>query len=338
MGATLVLFFLGAAPVGAAPAGHAQRAALASYARAHLVRFAPPAPDPSPPLPYDATLSGHADALLDAAAIAVAALDAASARARLGEARQLLDAHPELPESAFLMAEWLRTAASAALAEGDADQARALSSQADSLEGARAAAYGAPAERARGEPRLEPERLELRGLSPGDVVYWDGRESAREVSAAPGPHHARVVRDGRALWAGWVTVARSSASVRLDVPPLAPCTLTELRAARLDASRASPPPGARCPRWALAREAPGGAILIAICGEARCGQPIEWRASDGGFYAGPPQPRAESGWRGWATALIAGVGVTAATGFVMWQAGVFAHDAAPATTFRFYGP
>ncbi len=332
----VALVWLGA---GASLAAH--QASLQGWARAHMVAITRPAPDAPPALGYDATLAQRVEDQLDAATIALGALDDAGALARLGDARQLLDSHPELPQAAFLLAEWLHDAAAVAERRGDAARARDLVQQAQAIEGVRAPTYAPGSDGAAPAPApasTPTTRVHMEGLTPGDTLYWDGAVVGERVAVAAGRHHARVIRRGRAVWASWIGVANGATRVHLAVPAPTACSLDDIGGARVVHGAAVAPAGARCPRWAVARTAGDGAIELASCHEASCGPLLTWHADDGAFYTGPPQPRERATWPSWATYLLAGIGVTAATSFVMWQGGVFDHPAAPRTGFRYYGP
>src|SRR5262245_55919508 len=86
----------------------AHEADLEAYARAHLVRLEAPTSDMGnssggKKSGYDSALVTQIEELLEQARIASASLDAVTASARGAEVEELLRAHPELPQSAWLM-------------------------------------------------------------------------------------------------------------------------------------------------------------------------------------------------------------------------------------------
>src|SRR6185436_21040480 len=173
------------------------------------------------------------------------------------------------------------------------------------------------------EPPASRVRFVVGGLEPSDQVYWDGMPSAATLLTAPGEHHARVLRRGRAVWAGFVDVAASGGERSLAVPPSAPCTLDELSGVALDGGRALAPAGVRCEHWAVARRRLYGGIEIATCEKSDCGPLLPWSRRDGGDFSGPPQPARKPEWPAWASWALVGAGAVAIASIVLWQAGAF---------------
>ena len=184
--------------LGSSPASPAQRAQLESWAAERGTR-AELAPGPS----HDTYDAGIVDPIETALENARAAVE--SAPDELARAEQLLLAHPELPQAAWLLAE--RHALSAqALAQGaDAPRGPELE-QARALEGPRAPAAGAPAPRSRGPVgalAVPLAQLAVPRPRARDALFVDGRLTA-ERALAEGLHHVRITRGTQLVWAGWV--------------------------------------------------------------------------------------------------------------------------------------
>ena len=90
---------------------------------------------------YDAARVDAIESELEQARTALAALEEASASARLHKVEAELLAHPHLPQASFLMAECLALQAQAARGQS-AERAAELEQQRAALEGRRAAAFG----------------------------------------------------------------------------------------------------------------------------------------------------------------------------------------------------
>lgn len=325
----VVLFFLGASP-------DAHQADLEAWARARLVEIREPEAD-RPGLGYSAETAAQIEADLEAARLAFATLDDERGKARLAAAERALRAAPGLPQAAWLLAETLDIQADVAARAGDAALAARLSERARILEGQRAPSFGEPSAGAAATP--PPPVVRVTGLEQGDQLYWNAVLGSHRVRAAAGEHHARVVRRGRAVWAGWVNVAPGARTVALPVPAPTTCSIDDLAGARVVGERAVARPGTRCDRWALARPAAGGGIEIASCEGARCGPLVHWERGYGSIYDGPPQPRAaRGGLPTWATIALAGAGAVLIGGAIAWQAGAFEDEGPADTRFRFYGP
>lgn len=319
--APLIVLWLGSAP--ASPAQHAQ---LASWAAERGVR-PELSPEPSGSA-YDARVVEQIEAALENARAA------AGARDELARAEQLLLAHPELPQAAWLLAE--RHALSAqAHAQDDAAREAELE-QARALEGPRAPAAGASTA-ATAEPGLRSvplASLPVPQPRARDALFVDGRLTA-ERALAEGFHHVRITRGTQLVWAGWV-VAGPGSKPHTDDPTRA-CGALDLADVQASAERPQPAPGVACPRWAAARPGARGGLDVSPCNGSSC---AVWqhlgvtlpRGAEGA--AALDEPR---GWPGWLTWALVGAGAAATTGLVLWQAGAFERTA-PSTEFVFTGP
>jgi len=259
------------------------------------------------------------ESLLEEARSATASLEPGRALDALERSAALIHAHPELPQAAWLLAEELELRADI---EGSAPEgagsARTLRERAAALEGARATPFSDRATNVE-LPSPPTHTLTPEGLEANDLLEWDGVSSMSPLESAAGEHHARVLRAGRLLWAGWVNVRDGETRVHLSVPESPPCSPDDLGAPRLAGGRAFPGRGTRCESYVLASARSGGGIEAALCERDVCGNVVI-------FQHGAHAPRAavsERNWPRWATYSLVAAGGVLATGVVLWRAGVF---------------
>lgn len=315
---------------------------MGDFGRARGLTFVPvrrhaPHPDRPIGLPSD-TASALALAIegeLEQARTALAALEEASAGARLTRIERQLLAHPHLPQAAFLMGECLALQAQAAREHSPA-LALALEARRTALEGPRAAAFGAPLTALTAE---SPLSVAVRGLDREDELELDAEipGPARQVQLLPGLHHARVWRRGRPIFATFVALAPEQRALELDVPPLTPCSEEDLEGASSSPGASSPSvsPRIACQRWAKVREEPGG-IGVALCEHQRCGAFVHWERRASEPFTPIPVDRAR-GLPAWATFTIAGAAAVVATSVVLWQAGAFERGRPSAAAWEYGG-
>ncbi|HEY4103011.1 MAG TPA: hypothetical protein VGM44_03935 [Polyangiaceae bacterium] len=310
------------------------RADLDGYAQSRLLRLE--APRENAPAfhaaAYAPDVVSQIEILLEEARSATASLEQSRALSALEHAERLLRDHPELPQAAWLMAEELELMAEVESSAPDgAGAAMTLRRRAAVLEGIRATPFSDHP--ASDEPRTPIRHaLTIEGIEPDDVLEWDGERASTEVSVAAGEHHARVSRHGRLLWAGWVTVAESDASVRLAVTATPPCSPDDIGAGRFENGRAVPASHARCESYVLARRHAGSGIEAALCSKESCGNIV--------FYRYVPAHAAtvtsERTWPRWATYTIVAAAGVLATGVVLWRTGAFDKPASQTTTVWTY--
>jgi hypothetical protein len=330
MSSAYVLVWLG--PVAAQAAFQPD---LDAWARARWARLESPQSEKTAALKYDDRLVRTIETELEEARVAAGSLDYASMTKRLASVEETLRGHPELPQAAWLMAERFQIEANA-IADSNPAEAKKLEARARTLEGSRVAAFGSNAS----DPvPLATERVELRGLGQHDRVYIDGLVASRTPTLVPGEHHARVLRRGRAVWAGWLKLSAQK-PVRVPVPPPAACGKDDLGAPRVAGDRVQVGQGVLCPRWIVAQPRAGGGVEVATCSGSWCGPLQPWSRRSEELYSGPPQgPRQDEGglpaWAGW---LIAGASAAAVTGVVLWRAGVFDEPEPGARKTKFTGP
>jgi len=255
---------------------------------------------------------------LEEARNAAASLEQGRALAALERAEHVLREHPELPQSAWLMAEIFEQSAELENTAPDGGEAaNALRERAAALEGPRAAPFADRApEHALVDPVVRPVRID--GLEPGDTLEWDGTPTEPVVATAAGDHHARVARGGKLMWAGWLKLNANEHSLRLPVPETVACSTDDIGRGYFSAGRAVAAEHARCDSYVLARARSGGGVEVALCERERCGQVVVWESSRN-TERGAAAP-AKSGWP---YAIAASVGAIVVTSIVLWRTGVF---------------
>ncbi|HEY3666545.1 MAG TPA: hypothetical protein VGL19_11115 [Polyangiaceae bacterium] len=311
------------------------RADLDAFAQSRLVRFEAPRENAAAfhASAYAPDVVAQVESSLEEARNATASLEQSRAQSALERADHLLHEHPELPQAAWLMAEVLQLSADIEnTAPEGADAATLLRQRAAALEGPRAVPFSPVGDyeaRQDRTPSSEPAQVVSRkitvdGLEPEDTLQWDGLDAQSPIVTAPGEHHARVLRRGRLLWAGWAQLGSVEAELRLPVPKTVTCSSDDIGQGHFSGGRALPAPHARCESYVLARARSGGGIEAALCERESCGQVVIWEHPSARDTAHPAAKRV------WPYALALSAGALAVTGLVLWRAGVF--DRPEATT------
>lgn len=282
--------------------------------------------------PYSAERADVIEGELMQAQAALSALEEESARERLERVRTELLAHPELPQAAFLMAECL-----ALLARAEAARDPALAQhywrQRAALEGARASEFGAPEWPSEVPSEENAPSLRVSGLEAGDELELDGRPSPSEVRLESGLHHARVLRQGRPIFATFVEIEEGQRELALSVPAVPACAMEDLSAFSRRSAQYATPSRVRCPRWALVREQQRG-IAVALCEHGRCGAFVSWQKRSAHDFSAPePELRAGS----WKQITLMGVATLAATALVLWQSGALDEGSRSTPVWRYGG-
>jgi hypothetical protein len=265
----------------------------------------------------------HLEASLENARVALDAGDPNGSMALAQSARTTLLQHPELPQAAWLMAEALHVTAASAWALGDPTAAEDALRQSQVLEGARAAALGdAITKPSTADAELVTVKVTAAGVQPGDTLEWDGipRDAPGRVWAvprAPELHHARVLRQARPLWAGWVRVVEGATVVSLPLSQAEPCSVEDLALSRSPDTTSL----VRCAAWVTARPAGGDAIEVAICRFARCEPFARWpRPLPAAVLRERGNPAESSSWvTPWGYTFL-GVAVATAATALIWSA------------------
>jgi hypothetical protein len=310
----------------------AARHSLAEWAEARGIHLAPSRRTPAVTIKVDETLAAGVEEELERARDAIAALDTRGTEMALRAADATLDAHPELPEAAWLRGEVARSWATRwrRLSPRDGARADAEWARAAGLGGDRAAGVGearstalAPTVTATmagggaGEAAGEPRLVRLDGV----VV------AGSSLTASPGEHQLTVTSDGATVWAGWVTVEAGSV-VRVATPQPGACTSEDLsRAHRVDGAVVAT--SVLCGTWVFARELPEspGELSLATCEGDHCGAPFRWKVGAPGPVL-PPSHASMTHWPVWATWAVLGASAVAIGAGTLAAAGVFrpTHD------------
>ena len=322
MSRTLLLVWLGASPV-----TPNQNAALNSWAQARLVGLET-VESSGPPSRTDSTAmigaAAQIESAIDEASTLLGAGDPSRTQQSLQRARAMINAHPPLPQSGWLLAEVNRLAR-------QAPDAAAPSTNGVSTD-------GVTTDGARNVPLVSADPAAIAAqLRSTDVLYLDGEvfDAARLVE--PGRHHMQRVRPGATGWTGWLQVHSNGS---LATPMFsAPCSSDDFSSVSVQGTLLSSA-GVACPNWvaAIPNES-GSGTYVARCRQDSCTVFALWHARDGQGYANPAQPQTEPapllGWLGW---CLVGVGAGLATGFALWSTDVFDEEPTPAPERRFSGP
>ena len=265
---------------------------------------------------------------LDRARDAIAARDAQGVDRALAGAEGLLRAHPELPQSAWQLAELerIRSTRLRRVPPVDVDGAERAWARALALDGERVAGAGEQPSAMR--PAAATITLDL---TPRDATVWlDGRALATgavgPVVSHAGPHAVVVTWNGAPVWATWIETPAGSSVVHVDAPRSPPCSADDVGHAALAGDHVEAPT-VRCATWvaATAGAAPGS-VRVAMCEPGRCGPLVDWHRPTWTWTPPPPVPR--RGWSPWATWGLVGAGAAVVTGVVVVAAEALQHPAA----------
>lgn len=324
MSAALVVVMLGGAGARAEAQPH-----LESWARSRQVRLQ--APTAAPSADFTKT-SARAEALLEQARVALGSMDDAAAERHLQTVERLLRSAPELPHSAWLMAEHHALEVQRLGRAGPTPETAALARARQLLEGRRAAALGETSAQESAPP--SDTRVRLEGLRAGDVIYWNGGRAALPLQVPAGEHHVRVLRGPTVALAAWVSLTPTAPVVTL--PAQTACSSADLMGVRVAGRNVKVPPSVQCPRFIVARSIPRG-VEVAQCSMQQCGQLLPWHKADGAVFTGPPQPQADEPFPVW-VAVGTGVGAAILTTIVLLNSGLFDDPEPKKTRFVFTGP
>ncbi len=316
-----------------APSDVARRA-LAAWAESRGLVLAPPSEAKAVHIDLDLTVADRVESELAAARNALTRLDADATEHALARARQLLEAHPELPQAGWLMAEVLRGWAARwmRIAPIDVDRAARAWTMAAALDGGRAPGIG---ETSAPVPALVTSTFDWTGEADVKVTV-DGAPITRGAGKyAAGEHAVVVTRDDAIVWADWVSIAAGSYAHLPDFAAPA-CSLADFSLAKATTGTKSgiDARGVRCGHWVAATAAAGG-VRAAVCEEAVCGPLVLWQLHSGalGPLAPPPKPDKKRGvWIG--VVVVGVVVVVAVTSIALAASGAF--DSAPHET-KFVG-
>jgi hypothetical protein len=305
----------------------AESRAIASWARAHEIELRPPRDERPEAIAMQPGVADQVEDLLERARDATAAREGDAIDRATRAAEDLLRAHAELPQAAWLMAEVARARSTRwrRVDPADPEAAEREWVRAEALDGGRMPGLG------EASAASHPADAEVTLVLPDqDDARLDGKDvPASGVSATHAGTHALVVTaDAVPVWAGWIEVQPGRSSLTIDAPAAAPCSTADAARAELagDILRGE---RVRCARWvAVARGPASGALRIATCEGARCGPLLTWRVwRDAAPWTGPspqsssPDARRARHWPGWATWVLAGAGVAVAAGIAVAASG-----------------
>lgn len=303
--------------LGEQPADAQAEAGLTAWARSHRVRLVPPTDDTRAALTVDLGVAATIEDWLDSARDALTARSAAEVDRALAAAQGLLDAHPELPNAAWLMAEVERARAARfrRITPTDVEAAERAAARAYALDGGRLAGAG---EAQATMPPTTTITLQMRG-SREEQVWIDGSPATTlAVDSRAGPHAIVVTWWGAPIWAQWIEATPGASTVALSELDAPACSSADLETAhiaevdRVDANLV------QCAHWVAV--GPGltrGAIRIATCEADQCTPLANWRPAP--LWSQPVQPehKHRSGWPAWATWGLVGTGAAVAAGVVV---------------------
>lgn len=283
----------------------------------------------------DATLVDQLEGELEQARTALSALEETNAGARLHKVESELLAHPHLPQASFLMAECLALQAQA-VGEQSATAATALDARRRALEGARAATFG---EISAPLPALATITLAVQGLGARDELEVDGVSlgvGVKNVTLAPGLHHARVWRAERLVFATFSQLSSEQTAYTLTVPQPVACSAEDLEPVpRVSVDeRGAIPAGVACEHWARVRET-GPGIAVSMCTRSQCGPFLGWQRRVSAPFT--PIVVEKQSFPAWAAFALAGASALVASSVVLWQAGAFERGRPAAANWEFGG-
>jgi hypothetical protein len=263
----------------------------------------------------DMSIAATVEDRLEAARDSLAARAGADVDGALESAAGLLEAHPELPNAAWLMAEVERARSTRfrRIAPVDAAAAARSWSRAAALDGGRAAGQG-EGETAPDSGARAVLSVELRPQA--DMRIWaDGAPlDGVPVTTRPGAHDVIVTWRGAPVWASWVELPPGGSTLPLSALDAPECSAADLSAVRADGQRVVALQ-ARCPHWvAAATSATRGAVRIATCEADRCAALSDYKPTSRWLLERPEHPKPE--WPAWATWGLVGTGAAVAAGVI----------------------
>ncbi len=327
--------------LGGGEGGTSSATSIDAWAKGRGVRLVGFASDSRNGLAYPEAIVLRVEQEIARAREATAALDAEGSDTALARAESDLLAHPEIPQSAWLLAEILRGRAARARSVAPKDEARAAAAvrEASGLDGGRASGIGEGEEP---ELALGTVELTLDGAEHGDILI-DGRPrneakkdgpAVRTVSGlsllvSPGRHHVVLAVGGRPVWAAWTF---ATTGTRLTVPSLRiSCSRDDFAGVDLRGSSVSAS-HVRCDDWVAARRSQS-ALFVARCSGDHCGPLVEWRVR---LPDAPLVPRYEDRRvPTWATWTAIGAAAAVVAGVVLVGSGAL--ETPPQTTRFSYG-
>lgn len=301
--------------LGDAPDAEAS-ATLSAWARTRALGLVAPADVVRTTLPIDLGIAATVEDLLESARDGLTGRSGAEVDRALGAAQDLLAAHPELPNAAWLMAEVerVRSARWRRIAPTEVQAAERASSRADALDGGRMAGAG---ETDANAAQAATITLQMRP-SRAAQIWMDGSPvRTGAIESRSGPHSIVVMWLGAPIWATWIETPAGASTVELSELDAPACSSADLEPAHLNGDHVDAEL-AQCTRWvAAARGLTSGSIRVATCQASHCGPLTDWRPSPVWSQPLTPGHERRSGWPSWGTWGLVGAGVAVASGVVL---------------------
>ncbi len=302
--------------LGEQPADAQAAAALTAWARSRGVTLVPPTDDARTTLTVDLGVAATVEDWLDSAHDALTARSAAEVDRALAAAQTLLDAHPELPNAAWLMAEIERARAARfrRITPTDLEAAERAGSRAYALDGGRLAGAG---ETQATMPPTATITLQVRPSREAQIWLDGSLVATGTIESRSGPHSIVVTWQGTPIWAKWIEAPPGASTVALSELDAPACSRADLESAQFGDGERVEAHLAQCAHWVAA--APGlkrDAIRVATCEADQCTPLADWYPAP--LWSQPVQPehKHRSGWPAWATWGLVGTGVAVASGVV----------------------
>jgi hypothetical protein len=307
------------------PPDQRQANALMSWASAHGVSLSMPLPGGTPHLTVDQSVGDKVESLLQTARDAIAARDREQAERALESAESMLRAHPELPQSAWLMAEVERvwSLRFRRMAPVDLEAAERAWWRAEALDGGRVPGVGEEAS----QEHAPETSVTIESLPENAQAWIDGElmgSRSITVDTHMGLHALVVTEEGAPVWAAWLEAPTGSSTVHLDALAVSACSADDTKRAFIslegvDGRRV------RCRTWVAALASAGSAsVRVALCKDTHCGPLVDWsvpapwthpttveRAGHARWPQWPP-------WPAWATWTAVGAGAAIAAGLLIF--------------------
>lgn len=295
-----------------------QRANLDSWAQQQHVQLV--TPSSSATTDYDPAVAEAIELKLEAVGTALA-LGQDTWQAIVEQAQAEILSHPELPQSAWLLAESYRLRAVGLARAGSAVEAAQAQAAAIALEGERAAVFGQSNEQlAPLQPRARVE-IETVGPRSSDTLFVDGALSPRRLLVVSGSHHVRVVRGQRVVVSQWLEVTPTGGELQVPLQ-IAPCSDLDLHGTVTLGNSVRAQPDVRCTDWLVARQLQGQ-LQLARCHLSECQQLQPWPPPVTPVATAVAASESSGAWYVWPLAIT---GVALGTAAVLWQTGAFDGD------------
>lgn len=289
-----------------APPDAEQARALSAWQRSNRVELVVPPSVVPATVAVDPNIASAIEAHLERAHDASAARDENEVDRALDSAHGLLEAHAELPNAAWLMAEVerARSAQWRRMKPALRDEADRAWARAETLDGGRVAGLGETGS-------IEHPQTATLSVPPltDEQAWLDGELlAAGPVTSREGPHSLVVTWHGAPAWAGWIQLPPGRSTFPLPVLIAPACSRADLERARITQSSVDTS-DVQCARWVAATTGLlPGAARIAMCTTGGCEALLDWRSPPAWTWQ-PTERKGRAGWPAWATWSLVGTGI-----------------------------